>query len=62
MEVCNLNKTKKYLDNVQKFLDYTDNIQDEELREKIRNSFFASIRSICEITNFDIQKIGNNGR
>ena len=57
-----MNKTKKYLDNVQKFLDYTDNIQDEELREKIRNSFFASIRSICEITNFDIQKIGNNGR
>jgi hypothetical protein len=38
MEVCNLNKTKKYLDNVQKFLDYTDNIEDDELRENIRNS------------------------
>ena len=57
-----MNKNNNYLDNVQKFLDYTDNIDDEELKEGIRYAFFATIRSICEIANFDIQKLGNNGR
>ena len=55
-----MNKKDKYLFNVQKFLDLIENIEDVELRDDIRNSFFSSIRSICDIAEYDLDLLGKN--
>ena len=55
-----MNKKDKYLFYVQKFLDLIENIEDVELREDVRNSFFSSIRAICDIAEFDINSLGKN--
>ena len=60
MEVYNLNKKEEYLFYVQKFLDLIENIGDAELKIEIRNAFFSSIRSICAITDFDMDLLGKN--
>ena len=60
MEVYKLNKKDKYLFYVQKFLDLIENIEDVELRDDVRNSFFSSIRAICDIAEFDINSLGKN--
>ena len=53
----NLDKKREYLYNVQKFLDLIENIKDDELKNDIRNSYFSSIRALCEIANFDIDSL-----
>lgn len=52
-----LDKKKEYLYNVQKFLDLIENIKDDELKNDIRNSYFSSIRALCDISNFDMDSL-----
>ena len=52
-----MNNREKYLFNVQNFLDLIENIEDNKLKEDIRNSYFSSIIALSDIADFDIESL-----
>ena len=52
-----MNAKELYLENVQKFLDLIENIEDNKLKDDIRNSYFSSLRALCSVAGFDMDSI-----
>lgn len=55
-----MNSKEDYLYSVQKFLDLIENIQDDKLKDEIRNSYFSSVRALCDMANFDVDSLKDN--
>ena len=49
----------EYLYYIQKFLDLSQNIKEEQLKKDIIYAFFNTNRSLCELANFDIESLKN---
>jgi hypothetical protein len=47
----------EYLYYIQKFLDLTDNIDDEQLRKDIIYSFFSATKALSVLAKFDIENL-----
>lgn len=62
MEVYKLKDKKEYFDRVQKFLDFVDNVKDDELKKNILKSYFSSIGALCKIAGLNYDELCDSGK